>query len=306
MNPLPNRALLNTGALPLALPNVASFDPIYNGRPRKTLPDGSMNVGGKEFPILNGLGGLMSGPASGPAAMERPNPMSTIHAPPTVLQQQQQQQQQQQAQQQQQQQQQPAMPQPQQPMSGPHPLMPGLQTDRDRERETATPSSFSSSNNADAAAREAEQQQQQRSSTMVFRPDDAGEWREKLRLSHEAHLAATAGASDSGSSGSSSSSGSGWDEKDDDGETEEDETSVVEEEEEGTSNAKGWKAKRTLRKSVVSFSPCCLWCKLDRVGADSASLLVISMPSEHLRSTRRRCVSLQVATTVRSKYGEWT
>ena len=74
--------------------------------------------------------------------------------------------------------------------------------------------------------------------TAIFRPDDAGEWKERLRLSHEAEQAGQAGAA-------------AWDRgdidgKDEEGEVEEDESSVVGEGE----GAKVWHPKRTLRKSV--------------------------------------------------------
>jgi striatin 1/3/4 len=78
--------------------------------------------------------------------------------------------------------------------------------------------------------------------TAIFRPDDAGEWKEKLRQSHEVSEQARLASS--------------WDRrpryddddvKDEDGEVEDEESSVVGEGE----GAKVWKAKRTLRKSVV-------------------------------------------------------
>lgn len=77
--------------------------------------------------------------------------------------------------------------------------------------------------------------------TAIFRPDDAGEWKERLRLSHEAEQARQAGAA-------------AWDRsdldgKDEEGEVEEDESSVVGEGE----GAKVWHPKRTLRKSVEYF-----------------------------------------------------
>jgi len=62
MNPLPNRPLLNNPSLPLALPNIPSFDQMpYNGRPRKMVPEV-----GKDFPLLNGmnLGGLPNAPTA--------------------------------------------------------------------------------------------------------------------------------------------------------------------------------------------------------------------------------------------------
>lgn len=79
MNPLPNRPLLNSSTIPLALPNLPAFDQLpFNGRPRKVLPEA-----GKEFPLLNGIGS-MSGTNSSPAIpgsslpiMERNNPTSS-------------------------------------------------------------------------------------------------------------------------------------------------------------------------------------------------------------------------------------
>jgi striatin 1/3/4 len=76
--------------------------------------------------------------------------------------------------------------------------------------------------------------------TAIFRPDDAGEWKERLRLSHEAEQARQTGAAS-------------WDRRDDDdgkddeGEVEDEDSGVVGEGE-GT---KVWKAKRTLRKLVT-------------------------------------------------------
>jgi striatin 1/3/4 len=76
--------------------------------------------------------------------------------------------------------------------------------------------------------------------TAIFRPDDAGEWKERLRLSHEAEQARQPGAAS-------------WDRRDEDdgkdeeGEVEDEDSSVVGEGE-GT---KVWKPKRTLRKSVM-------------------------------------------------------
>ncbi|TFK25062.1 WD40 repeat-like protein [Coprinopsis marcescibilis] len=56
MNPLPNRPLLNSSSIPMAIPNVPSFDSgPFNGRPRKIMPDP-----GKEFPALNGAAPLPS------------------------------------------------------------------------------------------------------------------------------------------------------------------------------------------------------------------------------------------------------
>lgn len=87
--------------------------------------------------------------------------------------------------------------------------------------------------------------------TAIFRPDEAGEWKEKLRLSHEAsEQARLVRESQTGQEGSD-----GWgrrrddeeDVKEEEGEVDDDESTVVGEGE-GT---KVWKAKRTLRKLVA-------------------------------------------------------
>jgi len=86
--------------------------------------------------------------------------------------------------------------------------------------------------------------------TAIFRPDDTADWKERLRMSHEAEQAR------SGLSGSSTSGTSAWDRqaredddegKDEDGEVEDEETSVLGD----GDGTKAWKAKRTLRKSVT-------------------------------------------------------
>ncbi|KAG6874318.1 hypothetical protein C0995_001543 [Termitomyces sp. Mi166 len=74
--------------------------------------------------------------------------------------------------------------------------------------------------------------------TAIFRPDDAGEWKEKLRLSHEAAEQARL-AQDSQPEYEE-------DVKEDENEVEDDESSVVGEGE----DTKVWKAKRTLRNHL--------------------------------------------------------
>ena len=209
MNPLPNRPLLNNSSIPL-LPNVPSFDQIpYNGRPRKVLPEASS--------ILNGMG-LMSGSSSAPATPAGTQGSST-NAPGlfqhvTMVPQQQQQQQQ------------------QQPANHPH-------------QQSIPPQNSGPASSSTAAQldREKESDSESRQLTAIFRPDDAGEWKERLRLSYEGAEQARSGS---------------WDRrrddeeevKDEDGEVEDDDSSVVGE---GEGN-KVWKAKRTLRKSVVFSS----------------------------------------------------
>ncbi|PPQ78167.1 hypothetical protein CVT25_015500 [Psilocybe cyanescens] len=218
MNPLPNRPLLNTPSVPLSLPNIPSFDQMaYNGRPRKVLPEA-----GKEFPLLNGMGTISGPPPSAPpngtpqlSILERGN-----HLNPVMLQQQQQQ---------------------QQPSSQPQPTL-----------QTPGQSQDSSNSSTSQADKDREGEPENRQLTAIFRPDDAGEWKEKLRLSHEAaeeklrqsrELQQTTGA-EAGS----------WDRqreedeevKEEEGDVEDEESSLVGDGE----STKLWKAKRTLRNHL--------------------------------------------------------
>ncbi len=214
MNPLPNRPLLNNPTMPLSLPNVPSFEQIpYNGRPRKILPSDGSN-------LLNGIN-LMSGPSSAPATsgpqippLERNNPPGSGILPQHIS---------------------PpssipqSTPQAAGPSQPPAPL-PATQNESDREVESES-----------------------RQLTAIFRPDDAGEWKEKLRLSHEASEQARLARE--GQNGN----GSLWDRrnledeelKEEDGDVEDDESTEVGE---GEGN-KIWKAKRTLRKYACKSPP---------------------------------------------------
>ncbi len=84
---------------------------------------------------------------------------------------------------------------------------------------------------------------------MIFRPDDAGEWKEKLRLSHEASEQARLARESQGSAGSSWEGRREFDDelKEDEGDVDDDESTVVSEGDGG----KVWKARRTLRKLVA-------------------------------------------------------
>lgn len=220
MNPLPNRPLLNNTNVPLSLPNVPSFDMAFNGRPRKVMPEI-----GKDFPILNGMNNLMSGPPSAPASTaSQGNPMDRAGILGSSLLQSQQQQQ-------------------QQPPSGlqqpPPELSQQQQSSQQQQQEPDTKESEATG-------------QQPGSLTAIFRPDEDGEWKEKLRQAHEASEQARAG------QGSAISGAASWErrsrEEEDEGKND-DEPEV--EEEEGTEigeseSGKVWKAKRTLRKSVTS------------------------------------------------------
>ena len=85
--------------------------------------------------------------------------------------------------------------------------------------------------------------------TAIFRPDDAGEWKEKLRLAHEASEKARLAREFQ--TGTSSDPGI-WDRHvEEEDEAKEDEVEVEDEETTLSGDGEGtklWKAKRTLRK----------------------------------------------------------
>ncbi|KAJ7074341.1 striatin-related protein [Mycena amicta] len=163
-----------------------------------------------EFPMLNGNMNLMSGPSSAPAGsqmhnLERSNPMGS-----GILQLQ-------------------HMQQPPQQSS------PNMSMMQQNIVPSQTPPLLNSERDGDSEPRQL---------TAIFRPDDAGEWKEKLRLSHEASEQARFARENQ----------HGWDRrsddddgKDEDGEVDDDETNVVSD---GEGN-KVWRSKRTLRKCVA-------------------------------------------------------
>lgn len=202
------------------------FDTIYNGRPRKQLPDsagpGISNVGvpGKEFPMLgsstgSGAIGVMSGPGNVPASsgpLERANQLAIAGTGMY-----------------QQQQQPPVQAQPQQQENQ---LQRNLASSQPPSQPQTQPSQQQQDGigQAPAIRQEGDVPKQ---TTMIFRPDDAGEWKEKLRSSYEQHVQQ-------------------WRESEDEepeevGEEEDEEAVGVVDEADGEST-KHWKAKRTLRK----------------------------------------------------------
>jgi len=208
MNPLPNRPLLNNPTAPLSLPNVPSFDQMAYNG----RPRKVLPEAAKEFPLLNGIN-----PTTGPAATGTPSAGSQLavidrntHLTPGLLQQQ--------------------------------PPLVQLSS----QNHVQPPDS--SSNSSNPPAEKPRESESENSLTAIFRPDDAGEWKEKLRLSHEVsekhRISRELASSESGP----------WEgQREDDeevkpeeGEVEDDEGALVGDEE-GT---KLWKAKRTLRKSV--------------------------------------------------------
>jgi len=168
---------------------------------------------GKEFPMLNGLNSMPGGGSSTPGVgtSQLPN-MERNHVNSGMM--------------------------PQQtPLSQLTPQTTG-------QSQSSTSASTQSDKTGDTEA-------ENRQLTAIFRPDDAGEWKEKLRLSHEAaeksRLAREFQHTTSAESGAWDRQREDEDEsKEDDGEVEDEEASLVGDGE----GAKLWKPKRTLRKFV--------------------------------------------------------
>ncbi|EIW85359.1 WD40 repeat-like protein [Coniophora puteana RWD-64-598 SS2] len=262
MNPLPNRPLLNNSSLPLALPNVPAFDQIYNGRPRKMMPEA-----GKEFPVMNGMN-LMSGPSSAPASgqLERSNPLGSMFQNPNG--------QDGQNNGQGNMPQRPASAQQGQPppQQQPAPQQPPPQVPSQQQKPMREDDNF-----------EANQ------TTAIFRPDDKGEWREKLRSSYEQQL--NRGFGDE--RGEQLSGVSSWDRRvrEEDEETKEetdlddDDATAI-----GEEGAKTWKAKRTFRNHLdavraLAFHPneLCL-----ATGGDDCTVKIWRMDVSSLTSSAAR------------------
>jgi striatin 1/3/4 len=126
--------------------------------------------------------------------------------------------------------------------------------------------------------------------TAIFRPDDAGEWKEKLRQAHDASEQARLGVSWDRRSRYDDDDG-----KEEEGEVEDEDTGVVGE----GQGTKAWKPKRTLRKSV--------WFSFHNVHSFDGLhvILAIWMLYELSLSTRTNYVWQQVEMTAPSRSGEW-
>jgi hypothetical protein len=262
-----------------------SFDSVYNGRPRKQLPDsagpGISGVGvggapGKEFPILGSSAGssamgVMSGSGSSPASsvLERANQLAIANAAMY-----------------QQQQQAPVQAQPQQsqenqPQRNPAPSQPPSQP------QTQPPQQQQQQQQQDGIGQTPATRQEgdfPKPVTMIFRPDDGGEWKEKLRSSYEQQVQQ-------------------WRESEEEepeevGEEEEEVESVSVVDEADGESSKLWKAKRTLRKCVFD-----LFLVMYRL---ILGFQVTSTQSVHSRSTPLICAWPPAVMTVRSRYGVWT
>ncbi|KAH0830276.1 WD40-repeat-containing domain protein [Lanmaoa asiatica] len=263
MNPLPNRPLISNPNQSMSLGS-SLYDSIYNGRPRKQLPDSAGPGINKEFPMLgsgtsSSAAGVISGPGSVPASsgpLERTNQLTIAGA--GLYQQQQQAPVQAQPQQSQEAQLQRNLA-PSQPSSQPQTQPPQQQQDGIGQ----TP----------ATRHESDVPKQP---TMIFRPDDAGEWKEKLRSSYEHHVQQ-------------------WRESDDEepeeiGEEDDEAESVGVVDEADGESTKLWKAKRTLRNHLdavraLAFHPIelCL-----ATGGDDCTVKIWRMDVASLASSTTR------------------
>jgi len=173
----------------------------YNTRPRKLMPDV-----GKDFPLLNNMNAISSSASAAGPSSSAPQVSSLDRGPGIVSLPSQQNQ----------------LPQyqsPQPPSSQPTSGQSGQTSDADKEKDETTLESHSR--------------------TSIYRPDDKGEWREKLGLSYAGPSGALAD--------------SAWDRRprDDDEDVKEDDTETEEEESNVLGEGEGtkvWRTKRTLRK----------------------------------------------------------
>ena len=223
MNPLPNRPLLSNPSLPLSLPNVPSFDQIaYNGRPRKAMPDLP-----KEFPQMMNMG-------SAPPSVQG----SQITALDRNVSQSQQSQQQQQL-----------------PTSHSGPQQQQEQSSQVTQTQSPQQQQLPPQLQSQSLERNHDTDIEPQQLTAIFRPDDAGEWKERLRMSHEAaereRLERTGQPPSLMGGVASWERGGAVDELDggkDVDEEDEEETATSFGEGAEADGAKLWKPKRTLRK----------------------------------------------------------
>ena len=253
------------------------YDSIYNGRPRKQLPDSAgpgisgVGVPGKEFPILGsgaGSGAMTSGPGNAPATsgpLERANQLAIAGAGMY-----------------QQQQQAPVQAQPQQSQEN------QLQRNLAPSQSPAQPQTQSPQQQQQDGIGQTPATRQEndirKPVTMIFRPDDGGEWKEKLRSSYEQQVQQ-------------------WRETDEEepeevGEEEDEVESVGVVDETDGENTKLWKAKRTLRKCV--FDLFLVTCQL-----------ILGFQATSTQCVRSRSIPLNCAwplavMIVQSSYGVWT
>jgi striatin 1/3/4 len=172
----------------------------YNTRPRKLMPEV-----GKEFPLLNNMNVISnSASAAGPSTVPQ---VSSLDRGPSIV------------------------------------SLPSQQNHLPQYQSPQPPSSQSTSaqsgQTSDVDKEKDEASLESHSRTSIYRPDDKGEWREKLGLSYGGPSGALAD--------------SAWDRRprDDDEDVKEDDTEVEEEESNVLGEGEGtkvWRTKRTLRK----------------------------------------------------------
>ncbi|PPQ70913.1 hypothetical protein CVT24_009975 [Panaeolus cyanescens] len=136
--------------------------------------------------------------------------------------------------------------------------------------------------------KEREQEPDNRQSTAIFRPDDAGEWKEKLRLANEAAEKAKLARESSGSDASSP-----WDRRSEEDDLKEEDVEPEDEESSLVGDGEGtkiWKAKRTLRNHLdavraLAFHPTelCL-----ATGGDDCTVKIWRMDVASLASSTSR------------------
>ncbi|KDR81374.1 hypothetical protein GALMADRAFT_239242 [Galerina marginata CBS 339.88] len=209
---------------------------------------------GKEFPLLNGMNTISGPPSSGvPNGPQLSILERNTHPHPGMLQQQ------------------PPLSQltPPNPGQPQDPNTPHPQSDKDRETEF-----------------------ENRQLTAIFRPDEAGEWKEKLRLSHEAEKARLDREFQQGTAAEPGS----WDRREEDEDVKEEENEVEDEEGSLVGDGEGtklWKAKRTLRNHLdavraLAFHPTelCL-----ATGGDDCTVKIWRMDVASLASSASRATT---------------
>ncbi|KAF8874646.1 WD40-repeat-containing domain protein [Gymnopilus junonius] len=254
MNPLPNRPLLNNPSAPLSLPNVPSFDQIAYNG----RPRKVLPEAGKEFPLLNGMN-----PNSGPPTAGTPSggpQLSLLERNPHISS--------------------AMLHQPPPPLSK---LTP----------QTSAQSQEPSSASTPQIDKDREIDSESRQLTAIFR-DEAGEWKEKLRASHEA--AEKLRQSREFQQGNPGEAGP-WDrQREEDDDVKEDENDVEDEEASLVGEGEGsklWKAKRTLRNHLdavraLAFHPTelCL-----ATGGDDCTVKIWRMDVANLASSASRATT---------------
>ncbi|KAF8574175.1 WD40 repeat-like protein [Ramaria rubella] len=240
LNPLPNRPLLSNSSLPVSIPNLPPFDQsAYNGRPRKVVPDtGNLPIAGpglmgknppetnKDFPSMNGTNLSTAPPSATIAAPVQLDRGAASHQQPP-----------------------PPLPQHLPPQEAHQiQLLPQqLQDDKTPDRLESEQVPLSDNEPSQLTA--------------IFRPDEAGEWREQLKAMRQASQNAHPRSLDDTSVSHDhhpnvvATGAASWDgrqpEDEDDSKADEDDGEAEEVNVTGEGNGgKVWRARRTLRNHL--------------------------------------------------------